>query len=162
MKKKVLLSVAAIAVLVASLAINLNTNKNTSTNVNLAELVQTASADEYWTFTICPDPYMGQSWMLEEPHWWLGAMYDVPVDYCSGPVECCLAGGMDPCQVPIHIEEVFDGYDSHGQDIKVLKEGRWIGGQDIDLARDPLMWNPSMFNIIRTLNMGSYKAHQVK
>ena len=151
MKKKLLLALAAVAVLVASMAINLNT-KTTASNVNLAELVQTASADEYWTFTICVDPFAGRSWFLHEPHWWLPALYDVPVDYVAGPVEACLAGGIDPCNIPIHQEDVFDGYDPLGNPILRPMQGRWVGGKDVNLNRDPMNpWLPFQFEIIRTL-----------
>ena len=163
MKAKLLFPLAAVAVLVASLAINLST-KTSASNVNLAELVQTASADEYWTFTICVDPYHGRSWFLHEPHWWLGAMYDVPVDYVSHPVECCLAGGMDPCGIPTHVEDIFDGYDPLGKPIKRPANGRWVGGQDVNLNRTPSMpWLPGEFDIVRTLPGGSGgPIHQVR
>ena len=172
MKKKIFLSVAVIAVLVASLAINLSTNNSSASNVNLSELIQTADAAEFWTFGMdCIDPFQGQSWAAPDPQW----LYipETAVPFCDNPVgggqQACLAGGVQPCNPAFyHNEMVFSGYDPLMNPIYTPQWGVWIGGDQIALERIPGSWNPATFNIIRSVAIPpmppffSNVAHQVQ
>ena len=171
MKKSVLLSVAVVAVLVASLAINLSTNNSSASNVNLSELIQTASADEFWTFGLdCVDPFQGQSWAAGQPNWMF--IPETAVPFCDFPVgggqQACLAGGINPCTPALHHNEnVFIGFDPLMNPMYAPQFGVWMGGDQIALEVVPGSWNPAILNVIRSIGIppnmfGSVMAHQVQ
>ena len=150
MRKAIFLSLAAVAVLFASLAINVN-RSNATSSVNLAELMQTASASEYWAFTNCADPFGQQGWSSFDNKWLNISSYPVPFS-TTGNVAVCYAGGTSACNRTAVNDGVIVGTDSEGDNITISPGSRtWIGGAQWALERIPGAWDESQMDIVHTI-----------
>jgi hypothetical protein len=99
MKKTIILSIAAVAVLFVSLALNTNVNTSTS-NVNLGQLMQNANAEPvYWAHTYCADPFGSSEYFYGNSAavWQNGQYIDCPFDNKAYRVRVCYAGGGAAC-----------------------------------------------------------------
>ena len=157
MKKIIILSVAAIAVLFVSLTLNTNI-KNSSSNINLGQLIQSASANTWtkyapkpgysaylgsdglaWAYTSAANMFGPSCWGVMDQKWYNGAIWETPDEAQNGAQTitqgktqtCCLFGGAQVCSLNNYTtaEYVYDGEGNVTGTETISHIGtRWVGG----------------------------------
>jgi len=117
MKKKILFSLAAVAMVAASLTFNSNVENKKVSAIQLSDLMQTASATVHYAHGGCTDPFINLNFAWNKNKWWpLGGM-DVPCDNSSLKAPVCLFGLSLPCAEYQDVEQTVTTTNSEGQTV---------------------------------------------